>query len=184
METLTASQTQDFAAMDLPELADFIVATHHEYLAKNLPILWELAQKIAHKHAQKYPELLEIADMMEHFVTDLPAHLAREEKLVFPYVHKLTEVRKHHNFDDLPPFQFLHNPINHAESEHDDDLLALEKIKQLTHNFTPPEDACENHRLAYAKLAEFYADMHQHIYLENQVLFPKAIELQKSLWLE
>jgi regulator of cell morphogenesis and NO signaling len=183
METLSSTPESGIVPTDLGELADYIIQHHHEYLAKNLPILWDYTQKIAHKHAQKYPELLEIAAIIDDFINDLPAHLAREEKLVFPYIHKLSEVNKHKDFDDLPPFQFLHNPIDHAESEHDDDLLALEKLKKLSHNFTAPAEACETHQLAFAKLAEFCTDLRQHIYLENEVLFPKAIDLEKQLWL-
>jgi regulator of cell morphogenesis and NO signaling len=183
MPNLKSNISSTFEKMEINELLDYIINIHHAYLAKNLPILWENTQKIAKKHADKYPELLEIAQLIEDFVTDLPGHLAQEERILFPYMRKLDEAQKNKAFDDIPPFQFLQKPISHAESDHDDDILALQRLKELSQNFTAPPDACEVHNFTFQQLAEFENDLLKHIALENEILFPKAKALEKEMWL-
>lgn len=183
MFTLESKFSPAFEAMELSELMDYIINTHHAYLVKNLPLLWENTQKIAQKYADKYPKLTEIAQLIEHFVQDLPRHLAQEERILFPYMRKLDEAQKNKAFDDIPPFQFLKKPISHAESDHDEDVIALQKLRKLSQNFTAPADAGEVLKLTFEQLAEFEADLLKHIALENEVLFPKAKALEKEMWL-
>jgi len=166
---------------NLDFLADYIVNTHHTYVKKSLPDLRAYAAKVAKVHGEHHPELLPVYQLVEAVNAELTAHMVKEEQVLFPYIKEL--VASKNNATSLQPSSFgsAQGPINMMEMEHEMVGKNLEEIKTLTNNYTLPQDACASYSLLYRMLAEFEDDLHTHIHLENNILFPKALELEKEL---
>jgi regulator of cell morphogenesis and NO signaling len=167
---------------NLDFLVDYIVNTHHRYVKKTLPDLVGYATKVAKVHGEHHPELLKIKQLMDEINTELSAHLIKEEKVLFPYIKQLVISSQ----EDTQPLQATHfgtiqTPINMMEMEHEIVGKNLEEIKTLSNNFALPEDACASYSLLYRLLEEFQEDLHIHIHLENNILFPKALKLEKEI---
>ncbi|MDX5347457.1 MAG: iron-sulfur cluster repair di-iron protein [Hymenobacteraceae bacterium] len=177
----TTKQTQNFDKWELGFLADYIENNHHTYVREALPALTEYTTKIARVHGQRHPELLEVAKHFAAVAAELNAHMPKEERILFPYIKQLAEAKKKGEKISRPAFGTIQNPINMMEMEHEAAGNAMEAIRQLTNNYTLPADACATYRVAFSKLQEFEDDLHQHIHLENNILFPKAVELEKEL---
>ncbi|MBS1586776.1 MAG: iron-sulfur cluster repair di-iron protein [Bacteroidetes bacterium] len=158
-------------------LADYIVNTHHTYIRKSLPELVGYATKVAGVHGGRHPELHEIKKLIEEVNTELTAHMMKEERILFPYIKELSANGQQSNGS---AFGTVQQPVNIMQMEHESVATLMEEIKQLSTNYTLPEDACASYSLLYRKLAEFDDDLHLHIHLENNILFPKAIELEKN----
>lgn len=163
-------------------LVDYILNIHHDYVKKTLPDLVGYATKVAKVHGRHHPELLTIKQLMDEINTELSAHLIKEEKVLFPYIKQLEISSK----DCIQPSLAAHlgnvqAPINMMEMEHEIVGKNLEEIKILSNNFALPEDACASYSLLYRLLEEFREDLHIHIHLENNILFPKALKLEKEL---
>jgi regulator of cell morphogenesis and NO signaling len=158
-------------------LADYIVNTHHSYVKKSLPDIRTYAAKVAKVHGDIHPELLPIALLVEDIAEELSAHLQKEEKILFPFIKQLFTSQA------IPPAHFgtVRNPITVMETEHEMVGKNLEEIRALSNNYTLPEDACASYSLLYQLLDEFENDLHIHIHLENNILFPKALELERRL---
>jgi regulator of cell morphogenesis and NO signaling len=175
------ARTQNFAAWDLSFLADFIENTHHTYVRETLPALTVYTTKIARVHGDNHPELHAIAKHFAAVASELTAHMPKEERILFPYIRQLNEAGKAGTLVAPAAFGTIQNPINMMEMEHEAAGNSMEAIRELTHNYTLPADACTTYQLAFAKLQEFEADLFQHIHLENNILFPKAVELEKKV---
>jgi regulator of cell morphogenesis and NO signaling len=176
-----ALRTQNFDTWDLTFLADYIENTHHTYVREALPALTEYTTKIARVHSERHPELIAVAEHFAAIANELNAHMPKEERVLFPYIRQLVSAKKEGASIDRPPFGTIQNPINMMEMEHENAGSSLEAIRELTGDYTLPADACATYTLAFAKLQEFEQDLHQHIHLENNILFPKALELEKGL---
>ncbi|GEO05043.1 hypothetical protein AAE02nite_27070 [Adhaeribacter aerolatus] len=176
------ARTQNFNAWDLSFLADYIENTHHTYVRESLPALSEYTTKIARVHGERHPELIEIARHFVAIAAELNAHMPKEERVLFPYIRRLNEADKSGATLVKPGFGSIQNPINMMEMEHEAAGSSLEAIRELSNNYTVPADGCTTYRLAFAKLQEFESDLHQHIHLENNILFPKAIELEQKVF--
>jgi regulator of cell morphogenesis and NO signaling len=175
------SRAQNFAAWDLNFLADYIENNHHTYVREALPALTEYTTKIARVHGERHPELIEIARHFAAVASELNAHMPKEERVLFPYIRRLNEAEKVGASVVRPGFGSIQNPINMMEMEHEAAGNSMEAIRELSNNYTLPADACTTYRLAFAKLQEFEADLHQHIHLENNILFPKAVALEQKV---
>lgn len=152
-------------------LADYIVNEHHAYVRESLPVLRAFTEKIARVHGARRPELVEIAHLFEQVATDLEEHMACEERVVFPAIKAATAD------DDAPGVPPLQDVIVQMEHDHDAAGEAMRQIRELSSDFTPPLDACNTYRAAFVKLEEFEEDLHRHVHLENNVLFPRALAL-------
>ncbi|QCR24986.1 iron-sulfur cluster repair di-iron protein [Pontibacter sp. SGAir0037] len=177
----TAGRDENFDSWELGFLADYIVNVHHKYVREALPALYEYTTKIARVHGNRHPELLEIAKHFVNVANELEAHMPKEERVLFPYIKQLDEAKKNGQSIDRPAFGSIQNPINMMEMEHEAAGDELEAIRELSQNFTLPADACATYQVAFAKLQEFESDLHRHIHLENNILFPKALELEKEV---
>lgn len=166
---------------DLDFLADYIVNTHHHYVKEAVPFLEELSAKVARVHGGHHPELLEIQQHAQSVIDELMLHMHKEEVILFPYIKELAQAKKGGKPMARPPFGTIANPINMMEAEHVSAGEDMEAIEELSERFTPPEDACMSYRVLFAKLQEFQQDLHQHIHLENNILFPKALQLESEL---
>ncbi len=161
-------------------LADYIVNTHHSYVRKTLPEIKGYAIKVAQVHGEHHPELKLILPLVEHIYEELIPHMAKEEKVLFPYIKQLVQAKSDGGLK-VPYFTTVQNPIDIMESEHTLVGEDIEEINALSKNYTIPQDACASYSLFYKMLHEFEDDLHTHIHLENNILFPKALELEKQL---
>lgn len=171
--------SQDFNNWPLDFFTDYIVNTHHKYIAGAIPVLYEYTQKVARVHGERHPETIEIANEFLKVMEDLLPHMKKEEDILFPYIKQLVAADKHPVNLDLSCFGTIKNPIKMMELEHTAVGNEMQTMYMLTNGFTVPEDACTTYRVTFAKLKEFEEDLHQHIHLENNILFPKAIELEE-----
>ncbi|GAB1038119.1 iron-sulfur cluster repair di-iron protein [Shewanella algae] len=174
LSQLAAEGTQDDALAKLPlgELIDHIEATHHKYIRDTAPLLLEYAQKMVRAHGEHYEEIKPLAGWIRALMDDLLPHLQKEEQILFPAIRALSQGQE---FNAC--FGHIGNPIRAMEYEHDEAGQILAKLQQLTNHYQAPEHACTTWRVCYATLAEFEADLHRHIHLENNLLFPKALAL-------
>jgi regulator of cell morphogenesis and NO signaling len=172
--TFENSQPIDVMSMSLTELADHIENTHHAFLLEELPRLARLARDVAQKHGQRDPRLHQVQETFRGMAFELWSHMLKEEHCLFPMIRQLEA-------SDQPAS--LHcgtiaNPIRQMESEHGDADSALQRIRELTDGFAPPEWACKSYRGLLASLAYLETDMHEHIHKENNALFPNALKIE------
>ncbi|NUQ24283.1 MAG: iron-sulfur cluster repair di-iron protein [Saprospiraceae bacterium] len=160
-------------------LADYIVNTHHSYVRKNLPDIRAYSNKVMMVHGNRHPELFRINELVEAVNTELTNHMMKEERILFPYIKTLVAAKNSGQPNQPSPFGSVQNPVNMMEMEHEMVGQNLEEIRTITNNYTLPEDACASYSLLYRMLDEFEDDLHLHIHLENNILFPKAVELEK-----
>jgi len=159
-------------------LADYIVNKHHAYVRKYLPEISRYAAKVAQVHGGHHPELHEIKELFELVNAELSQHMIDEEQVLFPRIKELVQAKNMN-----APFKTYENSfanlVVETEEEHDRVGRTMEKIRELSANFTIPEDACTSYKLLYTMLEEFESDLFIHIHLENNVLFVKAADLEK-----
>ncbi|MBI3141626.1 MAG: iron-sulfur cluster repair di-iron protein [Bacteroidetes bacterium] len=174
---LAQPQSVDYQAMDMSALADHIVSVHHGYVNQTMPILRAYLDKLARVHGERHPELHQIRDLFEETVGNLTMHMKKEELILFPYIQAMCRALE--NGTELPSSHFGHinNPIHMMQDEHEVEGARLREIAAITNNYTCPPDGCQTYRVAFAVLDEFEKDLHTHIHLENNILFPRALEL-------
>ncbi len=180
-QRVNAGNGKNFSDWSPDFLIEYIINIHHKYVRENIPALLEYTQKIARVHGQHYPELIEIAQIFRDISIELPSHMMKEEKILFPYIKHLVEVEQTGQSWIEPAFESAENPIHMMELEHESAGENMRKIRALSNNFSLPEEACNTYRITFFKLDEFEEDLHQHIHLENNILFPRAIQLEKKL---
>jgi regulator of cell morphogenesis and NO signaling len=175
-----AKDGQDFSKMSLTDLIAHITSTHHVFVRQESPRIQELATKVAAKHGAAHPELRQVPEIFNALASELAVHLMKEEQILFPYVQQLEEARL--AGEAAPPTMFgtVANPIHMMEREHDGAGEALRALRSVTNDYTLPEDACTSFNLLYQGLQAFEADLHQHIHLENNLLFPRALALEAN----
>jgi len=161
-------------------LADYIVNTHHRYVRKYLPELRGYALKVAQVHGDRHPELFEIQKLVETINTELSEHMVEEENVLFAYVKKIVNAKNTNQPLDKEG-KDLSALIEGLEKEHDFVGRCLDKIRALSNDYAIPDDACASYKLLFKMIQEFEDDLHIHIHLENNILFPKAVEMEKSL---
>ena len=180
-DKIPASRPLPYNDWSLDFLADYIVNTHHSYVKKNLPDIVLYAAKVMKVHGGSNPELVKILQLVEEVNAELLTHMVKEEKILFPYVKELVLVESSLQPLYAANFGTVQNPINMMEMEHELVGKNMDEIRTLTNNYLLPEDACASYSLLYRLLAEFEDDLHLHIHLENNILFPKALQLEKQL---
>jgi regulator of cell morphogenesis and NO signaling len=161
-------------------LITHIVTTHHAYVKRELPRLAILAEKVVNRHGPTKTELPVIAAALAQLDEELTQHLAKEEAVLFPYIADLERARAVGTAKPHSCFGTVANPIAMMTQEHEGAGTLLAEIRRLSRDFTTPEDACPTFHAFYDGLKEFEQDLHQHIHLENNILFPRAIEMEQS----
>lgn len=162
-------------------LAHYIVNTHHRYVAKALPELVALSNKVMRVHGNHHPELVRMHEIVESVAGEMTSHMFKEEKVLFPYIIKLAEARGGSGTAAAAHFGTVRNPINMMEAEHEHVGGAMEEVRNLTNDYILPDGACTSYRVLYQMLEEFEQDLHLHVHLENNILFPKAEALEQEL---
>ncbi len=173
--------TQNVNDWQLDFLVDYIVNNHHQYVRRMIPVISLHTDKVASVHGNNHSETLQIADLFLAVREELEGHMMKEERILFPQIKQMVLTQKENGQFFPPPFGTIQNPIRMMELEHTSAGDALSKIKELSSGYTPPEDACNTFKALYSELKEFEEDLHKHIHLENNILFPKAIELESIL---
>jgi len=166
----------DFSKMSLSQLADYIVVTHHSYVTQQMPSIFEYLQKVAIKHGERHPEMLKVFETFGIVQEEMKIHMEKEELVLFPHIKEL-ETPTFENEKHAAGLFYIQSPISVLQNDHDHAGRLLEEIRGLTNNYAPPADACITYRLSFASLQAFEFDLHQHVHLENNILYPKALSL-------
>jgi regulator of cell morphogenesis and NO signaling len=175
--------SQNFNLWDIDFLADYIVRAHHKYVREAIPQLKAYLEKIVTAHSHNHPETIEIANLFNEVADELLEHMHKEEHVLFPYIKNLfTAYTKTHQSVHAA-FGSVKNPILKMENDHERAGEILKKIDALSNHYTPPSGTCNTFHVCYHKLKEFEDDLHQHVHLENNILFPKSIEMESKLTL-
>jgi regulator of cell morphogenesis and NO signaling len=166
---------------ELDALSRHIVARHHRYVRETLPIILGWLDKLVARHGEQHPELQQVREVFVSLATDLTSHMAKEENILFPAIDDLAAA--HRAGDELPksPFGTILHPVRVMETDHRHAGDLLTRLRDLTAGYTPPADGCTTYRSCYEELHRFETDLHRHIHLENNVLFPAALELEERL---
>ena len=170
--------TIDFKSWSPTLLIEYILEKHHSYVEEKIPVLLQFLEKLCKVHGERHPELFEINSLFKMSAGDLAQHMKKEELILFPYIQKMVKAQKENQPIQDPHFGTVENPIAMMKDEHSVEGERFDKIATLTDGFTPPKVACSTYKVTYQMLKEFEQDLHKHIHLENNILFPKAIQLQ------
>jgi len=180
-ETSDEFQIDKFSEWRLDFLIDYILNNHHQYIHKMIPVISDLSKKISDEYGEKFSELKSIARIFSVIYKDLKQHMLKEEQILFPYIKQLVSLNDAGNKSEKPYFGMIDNPIRMMESEHKTAIEEYDSLKELTNNFTFHEDSNQALRNLYGQLEDFGKDLHLHIHLENNILFPKSIALEKEM---
>ena len=162
-------------------LIDYIVKNHHAYVREASERLLFYTQKIANRHGSNHPEFLKIADLFDALAGEMQSHMHKEEYVLFPYIEALQAAAESRAEIPAAAFGSVLHPIEMMESEHESAGDLTHQIRQLTNNYTVPEDVCMSCQVTYQELQAFERDLHEHVHLENNILFPKALAIEESL---
>ena len=173
-------EIENWSAQPLGVLAAHIVNTHHAYVRRELPRLTELAEKVVRRHGDTKPELPAIQLKLNELGEELLQHCAKEELVLFPYITKFERAIADRTPKPHGCFGSVTNPIAMMTQEHDSAGALVAQMRELSSDFTPPVGACPTFHAFYRGLLEFEQDLHQHIHLENNILFPRAIDMERS----
>lgn len=176
--TVPDGAARDWASDSLTTMAAEIVSTYHAYTREELQTLEPLAQKVFGVHADRRPELDEVLSLVCALRDDLLPHMLKEEQVLFPFVTQMEEAAEGHRPAPTPFFGTVKNPVRMMMAEHDRVGELLARLRTLTAGYTPPESACFSYRELYRRLSEFDLRTHEHIHVENNVYFPRAIALE------
>lgn len=173
--------TNDYKSWPLDLLADYIEKKHHRYVVEGFKVLIPYLDKICKVHGEHHPELFEITKEFKESGVELGSHMEKEERILFPFIRTLVQAKQENSKIIKPNFGTVENPVEMMMEEHEAEGERFRKIASLSNNYTPPEDACNTYRVSFSLLKEFEQDLHLHIHLENNILFPKAIVMEKEL---
>jgi regulator of cell morphogenesis and NO signaling len=174
----------DWQKESLGALVNHLLQTHHVFTRQELMRIAKQLDKVCAVHAQNHPELLRLRDLFNILKSDLIPHMIKEESVLFPYIKAIEAAQAAHRTPPTPFFNTVRNPVRMMMMEHDNAGELLRIIRTMTGNYTPPADACASFRALYEALQALEADLHQHIHLENNILFPRTLEIEKMLQAE
>lgn len=175
------SKKEDIDLSDLNKIIDYILDKHHVYVRSESPFIISSLEKLIKVHDEKYHPLNSIHTLFSKIFSDMEPHMLKEEQIIFPYIKSLLEAQKSNKPRPRPFFNTVINPINKMISDHETAGNEIKELRELTKDFSVPEDACNTYRTTFAKLKEFESDLFHHVHLENNVLFPESIKLEKKL---
>ena len=182
VRTIQVPNSLRFAEWDVDFLTEYIVKIHHQYLKDFLPLIRDHLNHFVEDHKKKYPELEEVLKQFNFLYKDIFPHLQQEEEIIFPYIRQIA-----HAYDSKESYasllvRTLRKPVEEVmKHEHDSISKVLHNLRIKTNNYAPPEDSCVSHQVAFSRLKELDNDLMQHVFLENDILFPKAIFMEKEL---
>lgn len=169
---------ENWSEQPLASLVGHILQKHHSYCREEGLRLQPLLAKVVSKHGENHPDLVQVEELFTALRNELSMHMMKEEQMLFPYIIALEDAVAHRSSAPRAPFGTVQNPVRMMVQEHDDAGRLTKEIRTLTGDFTTPQDACPSFKALYQGLEAFEADLHQHIHLENNILFPRAIALE------
>ena len=167
----------NFERFSLQQLADYIVNTHHSFTKKEMPLICDYLAKVEARHGDQHPEVKKVRQLFIELTEEMFHHMQNEEVVLFPRIKELEKCINSQR-GVLINHLYLRNPIDVMEDDHENAGRIMNEIRILTNGFTAPQNACTTFRLAYAALQAFQLDLHQHVHLENNILFPRALKLR------
>jgi regulator of cell morphogenesis and NO signaling len=174
----TPDDSRDWRQESLTSLAFHIVDKHHHFTRQEIERLEKLFDKVCARHSENHPELFEAQKTFYQLKQDLLPHMLKEEQVLFPYITQMETAVSQGRAIPQPFFATVRNPVRMMMMEHDAAGDLLRTLRATTNDYTPPADACISYQTLYQALAGFEADLHQHIHLENNLLFPRAVEME------
>ncbi|HKG58663.1 MAG TPA: iron-sulfur cluster repair di-iron protein [Pyrinomonadaceae bacterium] len=175
------AETLDFQNASVSELITHILDTHHVFTKSEMDRLQSLIAKVIGAHGSNHPELLQVGELWQRLCVDLKPHMFKEEQVLFPYVIALAQAADHNWPTPFAPFGTVNNPIRMMMREHDAAGEIVRELRRLTSDYKAPADACISYQTLYEALENFETDLHQHIHLENNILFPKALDMENAV---
>ena len=180
-KSLAATQpgdSKDWQNQFLADLIGHITSTHHVFVREESPRIEALTAKVVGVHGKNHPELMQVQKIFSALAEELSVHLMKEEQVLFPYVVRMEESVL--ASEPAPPAMFgtVVNPVRMMMQEHDGAGDALRSLRSVTNDYTLPGDACISYRTLYQALQGFESDLHEHIHLENNILFPRAVAME------
>jgi regulator of cell morphogenesis and NO signaling len=172
---------ESFHTWELDYLADSIVRTHHKYVKEAIPVALAHLAKVVNKHGEHHPEVRSIQTRFQKVAEEMIRHMAKEEMVLFPYISSMVKHMQSGAKLERPQFGTIAHPIQMMETEHASAGDTMDSIRSESKGFTLPDDACATFRVTYEELKQFESDLHKHVHLENNILFPKAIEMERKL---
>ena len=177
----TDGNSIDFNSWPLDLLADYVEKTHHRYVEEKTQMIIPYLNKLCKVHGERHPEVFEINTLFIESARDLAAHMKKEELILFPFIKRMVEAERKGEKLETPRFGTVENPVDSMKHEHTVEGERFEKMAKLTNSYQFPADACGTYQVTYKMLEDFESNLHKHIHLENNILFPKAIALEKTL---
>jgi regulator of cell morphogenesis and NO signaling len=182
LETLEATEgVEDMTAWPLDALVEYIVTRHHAYVKRQIPAITAMLEKLVAAHGERHPEMRRIAATFASLAAELTHHMDKEERILFPYIQSMVRLRREGSDRVVTPFGTVRNPIRMMEDDHQQAAAELWMLRMLSNGFTVPEDGCVTWRACFNELAAFERDLHKHVHLENNVLFPGVERLEDQL---
>jgi regulator of cell morphogenesis and NO signaling len=166
----------------LAEVIDYIIDKHHAYTRDEMTQLTPLMNKVATRHGDHLPSLIDLKATFQELCDEMFPHMIKEENVLFPYIEEMESRREKKMSPAFPPFATVRNPVGMMTIEHEQAGELLVKMRELTDNYTLPDWACPSFTALYHRMAELESDLHQHIHLENNLLFPKAVAMEQELF--
>jgi len=175
------SATVDFQNLSAAELIQYILDKHHVYTRDEMQRLEALVEKVVKAHGANHSELLSMRDLLQQLCAELKGHMFKEEQILFPYLVELEQSVRLKSPAPFAPFGKVNNPIRMMMFEHDHAGEILRELRKLSTDYKTPSDACISYQTFYQALVAFEQDLHQHIHLENNILFPRAVGLEVNM---
>lgn len=162
-----------FNEMNAEQLIGYILIHHHFYVKQIMPQLYGHLEKVANKHGDRFPYMKQVFQLFSEIQEEMTAHMQKEEMILFPRIKEAEKLFTNNKTSDIPP-NYINGPMNVMEMEHDHAGDIMFQIRSLTNNYTAPDSACTTFKVSLAELKEFEEDLHRHVHLENNILFPMA----------
>jgi len=177
----SSAEDQHWMAAPLCDLTRYIRVTHHHYVREAIRSTEPLLGKVIARHGDNHAELGDLRRLFTEVGREMIMHMQKEEQILFPYIDALENAANTHGSIEPPFFQTIKNPIHMMMKEHDTAGELIKHIRSLTSDYAAPTDACTSFKALYEALKEFEADLHQHVHLENNILFPRAVKLEATV---
>ncbi len=179
IQTSSTTQSIDYKSWPLDLLAEYIEKKHHRYVEEKTTVLRQFLDKLCKVHGGPHPELIKINELFVASTGELASHMKKEELILFPFIKKMVKAKLENTVLQRPSFGTVENPIAMMKHEHENEGERFREIAELSNNYTPPSDGCSTYKVTFAMLDEFEKDLHIHIHLENNILFPEAVKLEQ-----
>jgi len=176
-DTGSAVQDQVVLAMSASQLVDYIVLKHHLYVRQAMPLILQHLERVATKHGDRFPYMQQVLELFTVLQQEMDCHMQKEEQVLFPRIKEVEKAVQQNGPQAALNLGYISQPIHMMETEHEEAGNLMSEIRQWTSDYTPPADACTTFRISLAELRAFEEDLHRHVHLENNVLFPRIVQM-------